>query len=146
MVKLTQIDDAEVFDKETVAPSAPEVASESESDSDSDVEDDFDIENETIYERIVALKDIIAPQQRSQIVGATEAVKLWTSWAMEKAGNTLWVVTLSALLVGVPLTLLILAETQLQEMEREMSLQQLAQDVLAPGSEGAFDDKKKVAA
>ncbi|CAN3373174.1 hypothetical protein DIURU_001173 [Diutina rugosa] len=143
MVKLTQIDDADVAQFEKVEVTAPVVADESDSEQDdSDFDDDFDLENETIYERIVALKDIIAPEQRSQIVNAGENVKAWASSAFQKTGNFLWIVTSSALLLGVPLTLSILAETQLQEMEKEMSLQQSAQDVLAPGTEGAFAEKK----
>lgn len=148
MVKLTQVDDATANDftaseKQTFAHSA---GSDSEiSDSDSDIEDDFDLENETLVDRLVALKDIIPPQNRTQILNASEVAKSYVISALHRSGNLLWGLTSSALLLGVPLSLAILAETQLQEMEKEMSLQQSAQDVLAPGSESAFGDEKKVA-
>lgn len=148
MVKLTQIDDtdAAAFENVDATPvvTKPEAYESDDSDSDSDIEDDYDIENETIYDRVVALKDIIDPQQRQQLSSSVELVKSYVNCAVNKSGNLLWTVTSSILLLGVPLSLAILSETQLQEMEKEMSLQQSAQDVLAPGSEAAFD--KPVAA
>lgn len=139
MVKLTQIDD----ESNTVINDFPEkvvngdVASESEeSDSDSDIdEDEYDLENETIYDRIVALKDIIDPQQRQKIVGGAETVQSYITSALTKSGSLLWTLTASALLLGVPLSMAILAETQLKEMENQLNLQPGAQDVLATGVE-----------
>lgn len=149
MVKLTQIDDSDVAAFEKVEVGAVETKAEAyesdESDSESDIEDDFDIENETIYERVVALKDMIDPHQRQQLLSSVELIKSYVNSAVNKSGNLLWTLTSSVLLLGVPLSLAILSETQLQEMEKEMSLQQSAQEVLAPGSEAAFD-KKSVAA
>lgn len=140
MVKLTQVDDETATQFEKTAPAAQQF-DDSESDSDAEYDDDFDFESETIYDRIVALKDIIPPSQRNQIVDAVENVQNIASLALSKGGSLLWGVTASALLLGVPLSLAILAETQLQEMEKEMSLQKSAQEVLAPGSESAFGEK-----
>lgn len=143
MVKLTQIDDEAFEQSETfTAPKSESVVSESEeSDSDSDLEDDFDFESETVYDRIVALKDIIDPEQREKIVSVTSALKLYVNYGLNSTGSLLWTLTSSALLLGVPLSLAIIAETQLQEMEKDLSLQQSAQEVLAPGSESAFAEK-----
>lgn len=142
MVKLTQVDDETATQFEQTSAKPADVYNESESDSDSDVEDDFDIENETIYDRIVALRDIIPPNQRDQIVSTASTLRGLVSSGFNKGGALLWTVTSSILLLGVPLSLAILAETQLQEMEKEMSLQKSAQEVLAPGSEGAFGGEK----
>lgn len=148
MVKLTQVDDetATTFEKTVEEQQAKnEVYSEeSESESESDFEDD-DIENETLYDRVVALRDIIPPQQRIQIASVAETTKQFLVTGINKSGSLLWTLTSSALLLGVPLSLAILAETQLQEMEKEMQLQQSAQDVLAPGSEGAFQKEQPTA-
>ena len=46
-------------------------------------------------------------------------------------GKTLWVVSTSALLLGVPWALAFSEEQQVQEMEREMRMQQNAQGVSA---------------
>lgn len=144
MVKLTQVDDETATQFEQTANAVPVEAfnEDSDSDSDSEIEDDFDIENETIYDRIVALRDIIPPNQRDLIVDTAQLTKSYITTAVSKGGSLLWGVTASILLLGVPLALAILAETQLQEMEKEMSLQQSAQEVLAPGSEGAFGGEK----
>lgn len=144
MVKLTQIEDDSTArfnqNDKSAKPATKETYSDSEdSDSASDVDDDFDIENETVLDRIVALKDIISPQHRSQLVSFTERAKQSLFSGLDMSGKLLWTVTSSALLLSVPLSLAILSETQLQEMEKEMALQQSAQEVLAPGSEGAFN-------
>lgn len=133
MVKLTQIDESTASEIKPQKDQFSEAASDAEYDSDSEFEDDFD-ENETIYERIVALKDIIPPKQRSQIWYAGQSVQNQIKWLSNKSGNLLWTLTSSALLLGVPLSLAILAETQLQEMENA-SLQQSAKDVLTNSEE-----------
>ncbi|CAH2350696.1 mitochondrial import receptor subunit Tom22p [[Candida] railenensis] len=148
MVKLTQIDDetATTFEQTAQPQEKTEnYSEESESESDSDFDDEFDIENETLLDRVVALKDIIPPSQRTQIVSVAETAKALITSGINKSGNLLWTLTSSALLLGVPLSLAILAETQLQEMEKEMQLQQSAQDVLAPGSENAFQKEEQKA-
>lgn len=142
MVKLTQVDDETATHFEATAPDASKQSfSDSESDSESDFEDDLDLENETIYDRIVALKDIIPPTQRNQLSSAVDTVKSVANTTLTRGGAFLWGATSSLLLLGVPLSLAILAETQLQEMEKEMSLQKSAQEVMAPGSESAFGEK-----
>lgn len=145
MVKLTQIEDESNsnFEKTTNFPKGSASYSESDdSDSESEVDDDFDIENETLLERITALKDIIPPQRRSQILSYVESSRQLLTSGFQKTGSLLWILTSSALLLGVPLSMAILSETQLQEMEKEISLQKSAQDVLAPGSENAFAGEK----
>ncbi|KAL7663914.1 Mitochondrial import receptor subunit TOM22 [[Candida] zeylanoides] len=144
MVKLSQIDDetATTFEQSARAPpqGKAEDYSDSESEPESDYDDEFDIENETLYDRVVALRDIIPPKQRTQLASAAAAAKSLAVSGLNKSGFVLWTLTSSALLLGVPLSLAILAETQLQEMEKEMQLQSSAQEVLAPGSETAFQE------
>lgn len=146
MVKLTQVDDEVSSQYESATTqSTTEAKQQVESDSDSDesdFEDDFDYENETIYERIVALKDIIPPSQRSAIGSSVYTIKDYVRSGLSASGNLLWILSSSALLLGVPAALAIMAESQIQEMEKELTLQQSAQDVLAPGSEAAFAEKK----
>ncbi|KAK6201220.1 mitochondrial outer membrane translocase complex, subunit Tom22 [Scheffersomyces amazonensis] len=144
MVKLTQIDDETFENVESKVEASKSSLNESdESESESDLEDDdFDYENETVYDRIIALKDIIAPEQRDQIANLGSTITSYITSGINSTGSLFWTLTSSALLLGVPLSLAILAETQLQEMEKDISLQQSAQDVLAPGSEAAFSEKR----
>ncbi|CAK9442287.1 uncharacterized protein LODBEIA_P60300 [Lodderomyces beijingensis] len=147
MVKLTQIEDETQtqFPDGTTQINKVEINEfeDSEgSDFSDDDEDDFDFEKETLLDRVAALKDIISPQQRDQLYNLSSKISSYASWASAQGGNLLWTLTSSSLLLGVPLALAILSETQLQEMEKDMSLQAAAQDVLAPGSEDAFGKKK----
>lgn len=141
MVKLTQIDDENVANpsvpKTEVNEEDYEDTSESEVEEDSD---DEDIENETVYDRIVALRDIIPPTQRLRISDAANYLYSFASLSTSKLGDLLWIVSTSAILLGTPLALSILSERQLAEMEKEYKLQQDSALVLAPGSDAAFDN------
>lgn len=139
MVKLTQVEDEQeaIFEQQR-ASEAKEAASAADAyddtDSDSDSDDDFD-EDETIYDRIVALKDIIPPKQRTLVSNLVSSTYSTVYSGVSKAGNLTWILTTSALLLGVPLSLSILAEQQLMELEKEFKLQQGANDILASGTE-----------
>jgi import receptor subunit TOM22 len=139
MVKLTQIEDEQeaAFQEQQAHTStnAPVVDEDFESESDSDSDDDDFDEDETVYERIVALKDIVPPKQRGQISSFASAAYNTIYSGVSKTGNLTWILTTSALLLGVPLSLSILAEQQLMELEKEFKLQQGANDILAPGTE-----------
>ncbi|EMG45693.1 tom22 Mitochondrial import receptor subunit tom22 [Candida maltosa Xu316] len=147
MVKLTQIDDEthQQFDEQPVAKNhIIEDSEQEESDSDIDEDDDdFDFENETLLDRLVALKDIVPPEQREAIAGLSTSITDLVRSGFSNGGKLLWGLTSGSLLLGVPLALAILSETQLQEMERGMSLEKSAQDVLAPGSEAAFAGERR---
>ncbi|KAH3676171.1 hypothetical protein WICMUC_002193 [Wickerhamomyces mucosus] len=142
MVKLTQIEDEQetTFQEQQSKTStdAPVVQDEddfeTEDEDDSDFEDDFN-EDETIVERIIALKDIIPPAQRSQVSSLASYAYNTVSSSITKAGSLTWIFTTSALLLGVPLSLSILAEQQLLELEKEFKLQQGANDILASGEQ-----------
>ncbi len=95
--------------------------------------DDADDLDETLLDRIVALKDIVPPTYRKQLSNATEKGYSWASSALSLSGKTLWVVSTSALLLGVPWALAFSEEQQVQEMEREMRMQQSANEVCDDG-------------
>ncbi|RCK65568.1 Factor arrest protein 11 [Candida viswanathii] len=86
-------------------------------------DDDFDFENETVLDRLRAIASLTSSVSELVRAGVNNGGKF--------------------LLLGVPLALAILSETQLQEMERGMALEKSAQDVLAPGSEAAFGGENK---
>ncbi|CAB4252307.1 similar to Saccharomyces cerevisiae YNL131W TOM22 Component of the TOM (translocase of outer mitochondrial membrane) complex responsible for initial import of mitochondrially directed proteins [Maudiozyma barnettii] len=141
MVELTEIKDESNGTVETpqTVPSEPlntaetkEAVAEEENEEDeedSDFDDDFD-ENETFFERIVALKDIVSPKQRQTVCGFFTSTTTFFKSAFAKGGSLTWALTTSALLLGVPLSLSILAEQQLIEMEKTFDLQKDANDLL----------------
>lgn len=110
-----------------------EDGSNAESDAMSELSDSDDLEralstwrkeDETIADRIYALKDILSPSTRSKIVETWSTSSSWAFWGGKLAGNAIWVVTTSALLVGLPLALAIENETMMVQQEKEMLAQQ----------------------
>lgn len=94
----------------------------------SDVDDD-DAFDETLLDRVYALKDIVPPTYRKRLASAADTGYSWVSSGLSFSGKTLWVVSTSALLLGVPWALAFSEEQQVQEMEREMRMQQSANEV-----------------
>lgn len=111
---------------------------ESEVSEDEDYDDDDDLESETLLERISAFKDIVPPQYRTQLSKFAASTYSALSSGFSLGGKGLWILTTSSLLLGVPLSLSIISEQQLVEMEREMKMSQSTNEVLAPGAEQGF--------
>lgn len=139
MVELTEIvEGSNTFEEQQVQPAYEDdkVGDLSDDEYDSDYDDDFD-ENETILERIVALKDIVPPKQRQAITKFVDYTTYFLKSAFAKTGSVTWALTTSAMLLGVPLSLSILGEQQLIEMEKSFDLQKDANDILSQGENGA---------
>lgn len=143
MVELTEIiEEVNTFDDPQVQPVDDVVGDDlkgadlSDDDYDSEFEDDYD-ENETFVERLVALKDIIPPKNRQTIAKFFNTTTVYLRGAFSKTGSLTWAITTSALLLGVPLSLSILAEQQLIEMEKSFDLQKDANDLLSQGDSSA---------
>ncbi len=113
--------------------------SESDESDDSDFDDDFD-ENETLLDRVIALKEIIPPKQRQCIVESYNSTTSFVKTVFAKGGSLTWALTTSALLLGVPLSLSILSEQQLIEMEKTFDLQKGANDLLGQTEEAKVAD------
>ncbi|GMG21088.1 unnamed protein product [Ambrosiozyma monospora] len=96
---------------------------------DSDYEDDFN-ENETILERLDALKDIIPLEHRIALLQSCSTGVSLLQKSMLKLGSGLWILGSSVLLLGVPLGIAIVGEQKLLELENQMSLQQYSSDLL----------------
>ncbi|KAK9454452.1 mitochondrial import receptor subunit tom-22 [Dipodascopsis uninucleata] len=98
------------------------------SESDSEFSDDMDdeIADETITDRIVALKDIVPPQYRPVIANAFSKTQGALEWSLKAA----WVITTSVLFVGAPLALL----TALDQ-EPPQDAYRSAEEVMSAGQE-----------
>ena len=79
---------------------------------------------ETILERIAALKDIIPPTTRYTIASRAVRTASLLKTLGKAAGNLVWIVTTSALLVGLPLALSLEDEAKIVQQEKEMLAQQ----------------------
>jgi len=99
----------------------------------SEASDDGPVD-ETLFERISALRDIIPPSTRSSISHTFTSAYGYASTGLLWGGKALWVIGTSALLLGVPWALAYAEEQQYLEMEREVKMQQQTSDLLTPGA------------
>jgi len=136
MVKLE-----EVADEDLLQPQEGPVGGEDDwdTDSDSDVSDassqtSDDITSETLYDRLLALQDILPPKQRRLLTSTVNTTTSWLKTGVSLGGKALWIFSTSALLIGIPFAMAYQEEQQMIEMEREMKMQQNAQEILNPGA------------
>jgi len=93
--------------------------------------------DETLYDRITALIDIVPPTTRHNISSRFSNATSFIKRGGKLAGNIVWVVTTSALLVGLPLALSLEDEQKIVAQEQEMLAQQQgAQQML--GGQGSM--------
>ncbi|KAF2084628.1 mitochondrial import translocase, subunit Tom22 [Saccharata proteae CBS 121410] len=132
MVKLEEVPDEEL----NAAQQFPEDNDDWDTDSDSDAASETSsiAPDETLSERLAALVDIVPPAQRRFFNNAASNASSWFSTGLRVSGQCLWVMSSSALLLGVPWALAYSEDLQMAEMEREMKMQQSANDLLAPGA------------
>lgn len=83
--------------------------------------------DETLYERIVALQDMIPASTRRSVSSKISTTSSWIKSGLMMGGKTLWVVSTSALLLGVPWALAYGEEQMIIEQEREALMQQRSQ-------------------
>lgn len=102
---------------------------------------DFDPRNESLTERLWALRDIIPPTTRSWFYGKYSTTKNVFQGVLFFAGRSMWSISVSALLIGVPFALCWAEEQQMIAMEQEMRQREQGQDLLtAGGAEGSSLD------
>ncbi|KAK5994553.1 Adenosine deaminase-like protein [Cladobotryum mycophilum] len=130
MVVLTEVED-EHF--QTVQPGPDEVDEDDFTDTDSEIsnESDFDPTEESLADRLFALRDIIPPPQ--------EAGTAWS--VLSFGGKGAWVITTSALFFGVPFALSFAEDQQLTAMEQEYNMRQAGSELLTAGAEGSTADQ-----
>lgn len=70
---------------------------------------------------------MVPPATRLSLAKAFATASSWAKWSGKAAGNAVWVVTTTALLVGLPMAIAIEDETRLVAQEKEMMGQQQGQ-------------------
>ena len=138
--ELEQEEDAEV---EAAVQKLEQEFAEEESEEESDYDDDdFDPADETLYERFEALKDIFSPKQREIFTNLSSNIKSASKSLTLKLGSSLWYVATTSMLIGVPLAIAILNETQLTELEKELTGAGLGPGAAAPSPAPATEEAK----
>ncbi|PWN46727.1 mitochondrial import translocase, subunit Tom22 [Violaceomyces palustris] len=143
MVKLEEVQDEEFTrQKPTFGAEKDSFEDDDEwegTDDESDFSDDSEvserglaIQEETIWERISALRDIIPPSTRRSIAETYHTAAAYTFFGGKLAGNLAWIFTTSALLVGLPFALAVEDESRIVAQEKEMLSQQQGQQMMLP--------------
>ncbi|PSK42975.1 hypothetical protein B9Z65_6929 [Elsinoe australis] len=140
MVKLEEVLD-ESFREEQAGPRDEEDwDTDSDSDAVSDASSTID-EDETLLDRLAALKDIVPPTARKNLASTFETASSFVKSGISIGGKTLWVVSTSVLLVGVPWALALAEEQQMEMMEREMKAQERAGEMLTQPQQGGQEGR-----
>jgi len=139
MVKLTEVEDEHFREKPISSKNDVLLVSEEDedfTDTDSEISTDSyaTLEEETLFERIAALRDIIPPQSRHRIVSSFSLLTSFTKSTVTFGGKALWVLSTSAFLLGVPWALALAEEQQYVQMEREQGMIKGANELLTPGA------------
>lgn len=82
------------------------------------------LHEETIWERISALRDIVPPSTRHRIAANFSTASTYVYVGGRLVGGLAWVITTSALLVGLPYALAVEDEVRVAMQEREIAAQQ----------------------
>ncbi|EFZ02897.1 hypothetical protein MHUMG1_00167 [Metarhizium humberi] len=139
MVTLTEVED-EHFQS---SQAGPDVDDDDFTDTDSEIsnDSDYDPSNETLAERLYALRDIVPPTTRGWISSRVNSIssKAWS--VLSFSGKGAWVITTSALFFGVPFALSFAEDQQLTAMEQEYNMRQTGSELLTAGSEQNTADK-----
>jgi import receptor subunit TOM22 len=96
----------------------------SDASDDDDQAQDEDVQDETIIDRIVALKDIIPAHQRDAISRSISKAYSFGSMATFIGGKAVYILITSILMLGIPYALSLEEDKMISEQERQMQLQQ----------------------
>ncbi|KAG6037493.1 hypothetical protein E4U41_005072 [Claviceps citrina] len=139
MVTLTEVED-EHFQTSQAGPDADD---DDFTDTDSEIsnDSDYDPSDETLAERLYALRDIVPPTTRGWISSRVSYIsrKAWN--VLSFSGKGAWVITTSALFLGVPFALSFAEDQQLTAMEQEYNMRQTGSELLTAGAEQNTADK-----
>ncbi|KIV87774.1 hypothetical protein PV11_03296 [Exophiala sideris] len=154
MVKLEVLEDEHFVNKpQGTADGEPLLVDDDEdyTDTDSEISDDAASESgdidESLYDRIIALRDIIPPKARARIQSVTSSLVSATSTTVNYSGKGLWVIATSVLLLGIPYALALGDEQQFLEQERQqLQMSEGAAGLIQSGSGGPEQQQGQVKA
>jgi len=86
-------------------------------------------EDESLYDRIAALKDVIPPTQRRQLGSTLNTTYTWGSWGMQGGLKLAWQISVSVLLLVAPFALASQEDMAIAMEEKQMMMQQSANEV-----------------
>ncbi|KIW59943.1 hypothetical protein PV05_00201 [Exophiala xenobiotica] len=147
MVKLEELEDEHFLNKpETTSGDALLVDDDEDyTDTDSEISDDGSEPelDESLLDRLSALRDIVPPKARAKISSVTSSIYSATSTTVNYSGKGLWVLATSILLLGIPYALALGDEQQFIEEEKQRQMMaEGAQGMIQPAEQQAGGQAK----
>ncbi|KAK0646205.1 mitochondrial import receptor subunit Tom22-domain-containing protein [Cercophora newfieldiana] len=102
-------------------------------DSEISTESNYDPTEETLADRLYALRDIVPPTTRGWIWDKVESTTSMVKSTLFFAGRATWAISVSALLVGVPFALAYGEDQNMMAMEQEERMRQMGGELLTAG-------------
>jgi len=129
MVEFEEIKDEHYTGADAAVDDEDEWSDESEDD-----EDEQEIASETLFDRIVALKDIIPARQRDTVARTLSKAYSYGTLATFIGGKAAYVVITSVLMLGIPYALTLEEDRMIAEQERQMQMSQDMSGVYIPST------------
>lgn len=125
MVKIHEVEDEHFAEAKPGANFTDNPDDDDYTDTDSEISDeeeaDEDLE-ESLFDRIVALKDMIPLKQRTYFSNGVSRTYEWIGKGLSFGGQSLWIVTTSVMVLGVPYAVALQGDQQMAEMEKEYNV------------------------
>ncbi|KAL7417600.1 putative mitochondrial import receptor subunit tom22 [Mrakia frigida] len=137
MVKVEEVKDASFEDEENDSDYETSSSVGSDDDDAISIASSAPDEAETLSDRLYALKDMIPPTTRLSISNKLSYTASWVKWSANSAGNVAWVLTTTALMIGLPYALAVEGEAALQAQEKEIYSKEQGQQALMGAPAGA---------
>ncbi|PWN38281.1 uncharacterized protein FA14DRAFT_167060 [Meira miltonrushii] len=123
--RLRAIEDEDDWKSEDDEKFGSETDDSDEDDSDDEVmERGLTIPQESVWERISALRDIIPPSTRRSITQKINTFSAYGGVSLLWGGRAVWVLSTTMLLWGLPYSLAVEDEMRVMQQERDMNTQQ----------------------
>ncbi|KAK4241905.1 mitochondrial import receptor subunit Tom22-domain-containing protein [Achaetomium macrosporum] len=134
MVQLVEVED-EHFQQQQPGPEEDE-DDFTDTDSEISVDSNYDPTDETLADRLAALRDMVPATARGWMYHKYERTTSAVKSALSFAGRAAWTISVSALLVGVPFALAYGEDQNFAAMEQEQRMRELGGEVLTAGEGG----------
>ncbi|KAK6384600.1 uncharacterized protein PV06_08741 [Exophiala oligosperma] len=142
MVRLEELEDEHFINKPDSTSDGALLVDDDEdyTDTDSEISSDAGSEpdlDESLLDRLSALRDIVPPKTRAKISSVTSTLYNATSTTVNYSGKGLWVLATSILLLGIPYALALGDEQQFIEEEKQRQMMaEGAQGLIQSGEPG----------
>lgn len=125
MVKIHEVEDEHFAETKPGANFTDNPDDDDYTDTDSEISDEEEADEdfeESLFDRIVALKDMIPLKQRTYFSNGVSRTYKWIGKGLSFGGQSLWIVTTSAMVLGVPYAVALQGDQQMAEMEKEYNV------------------------